>query len=154
MCIRDRFYPGEIPGCRVKALDVVHGAAEMRESPLPLVLTLMRHRAYRLQQYPVTDIGLLAGSPHGNRRTDVSLDCSPCRDRRQHGQCESRQRRNKLWLGTTSLAPGAGSSLFMPNEHQAKQQDICAANTRNSSCLLYTSPSPRDRTRYRMPSSA
>ena len=24
----------------------------------------------------------------------------------------------------------------------------------NNSCLLYTSPSPRDRTRYRMPSSA
>ena len=31
---------------------------------------------------------------------------------------------------------------------------ICADSSRNWSCLLYTSPSPRDRTRSRMPSSA
>ena len=31
---------------------------------------------------------------------------------------------------------------------------FCEVNSQSYSCLLYTSPSPRDRTRYRMPSSA
>ena len=40
---------------------------------------------------------------------------------------------------------GAGKSLFMRCLHGLAKPDIC---------LLYTSPSPRDRTRSRMPSSA
>ena len=32
--------------------------------------------------------------------------------------------------------------------------ELNASHTYNSGCLLYTSPSPRDRTRSRMPSSA
>ena len=37
-----------------------------------------------------------------------------------------------------------------------KAVDLAKAMERasNKNCLLYTSPSPRDRTRYRMPSSA
>ena len=31
---------------------------------------------------------------------------------------------------------------------------ICVGSSNRKSCLLYTSPSPRDRTRSRMPSSA
>ena len=34
------------------------------------------------------------------------------------------------------------------------RQGTSAANVDSGSCLLYTSPSPRDRTRSRMPSSA
>ena len=41
-------------------------------------------------------------------------------------------------------AVGKSLNLLLPNE----------ANTSSRSCLLYTSPSPRDRTRSRMPSSA
>ena len=39
----------------------------------------------------------------------------------------------------------AGQEILHPNDH---------VNCSQSSCLLYTSPSPRDRTRSRMPSSA
>ncbi|KQI44442.1 hypothetical protein Y869_09505 [Campylobacter jejuni CVM 41921] len=38
------------------------------------------------------------------------------------------------------------NKFIKQNEHQFEDEFI--------SCLLYTSPSPRDRTRYRMPSSA
>ena len=37
--------------------------------------------------------------------------------------------------------------------NQGEIEDACRV-TRSYLCLLYTSPSPRDRTRYRMPSSA
>ena len=36
----------------------------------------------------------------------------------------------------------------------AKQQQTQLTDSQRSACLLYTSPSPRDRTRSRMPSSA
>ena len=39
-------------------------------------------------------------------------------------------------------------------ERAASQGDIFVTTTGNKDCLLYTSPSPRDRTRSRMPSSA
>ena len=35
-----------------------------------------------------------------------------------------------------------------------KPQSVIDAEANYYTCLLYTSPSPRDRTRYRMPSSA
>ena len=44
-------------------------------------------------------------------------------------------------------AGGRGKGTFIENEQQ-KGVQLC------KSCLLYTSPSPRDRTRSRMPSSA
>ena len=52
----------------------------------------------------------------------------------------------KTWLKTTMAA---GSAVGIdPNVHSVSE----ARELRN--CLLYTSPSPRDRTRSRMPSSA
>ena len=39
-------------------------------------------------------------------------------------------------------------------KHKAKPLLITSNDLKNKSCLLYTSPSPRDRTRSRMPSSA
>ena len=39
--------------------------------------------------------------------------------------------------------------------HELKQRDVIIANLqKDNSCLLYTSPSPRDRQKSRMPSSA
>ena len=53
---------------------------------------------------------------------------------------------------------GAGFFGALPKRKQAQELRMAgnALNnlTRYKSCLLYTSPSPRDRTRSRMPSSA
>ena len=50
--------------------------------------------------------------------------------------------------GSFGSMPGAIS------KGSKKFADLAAANGMDGSCLLYTSPSPRDRTRSRMPSSA
>ena len=58
---------------------------------------------------------------------------------------------NKLWkvLKTQHTQPGKGGAYL-----QAELKEIREGTKMHSSCLLYTSPSPRDRTRSRMPSSA
>ena len=49
----------------------------------------------------------------------------------------------------------AGADAFMEIWNQKGfEVDACGNATRCIACLLYTSPSPRDRTRSRMPSSA
>ena len=48
----------------------------------------------------------------------------------------------KMWFSIAVMDDWKPKKLYCP--HCGKQQD----------CLLYTSPSPRDRTRSRMPSSA
>ena len=57
-----------------------------------------------------------------------------------------------LQLAAIALAPGQGMSLS--NETNFQYFLDLLAGRLNSGCLLYTSPSPRDRTRSRMPSSA
>ena len=57
-----------------------------------------------------------------------------------------RQRR-----GDPGIAEGAGSRPRRPARTARRADDACA---QADDCLLYTSPSPRDRTRSRMPSSA
>ena len=44
--------------------------------------------------------------------------------------------------------------LICTSDGSFQWQRFCPADSVNSICLLYTSPSPRDRTRSRMPSSA
>ena len=52
---------------------------------------------------------------------------------------------------TTALIPvGFGVALILCSPGVKKQNKVIA----HIACLLYTSPSPRDRTRSRMPSSA
>ena len=43
---------------------------------------------------------------------------------------------------------------FLPNQNAASRflQHASLGHNKSEICLLYTSPSPRDRTRYRMPS--
>ena len=48
----------------------------------------------------------------------------------------------------------AGKSLLALGQYEKAQQCLIKAHQLDSNCLLYTSPSPRDRTRSRMPSSA
>ena len=50
--------------------------------------------------------------------------------------------------------PGSGSSLAAEQVSKSKPDGYTLLIASPSSCLLYTSPSPRDRTRSRMPSSA
>ena len=63
------------------------------------------------------------------------------------------------WFGEHKIAGPEGNLAYVgvhcyssTNLHDWKDEGI-ALNVVND-CLLYTSPSPRDRTRYRMPSSA
>ena len=45
-------------------------------------------------------------------------------------------------------------SQTQPTDYGPEYQEALAAHQQAQICLLYTSPSPRDRTRSRMPSSA
>ena len=49
---------------------------------------------------------------------------------------------------------GLAAGTYFKNLKKNKQTAIIAKDTRLSGCLLYTSPSPRDRQKSRMPSSA
>ena len=48
----------------------------------------------------------------------------------------------------------AAAIVSIVRRHPMSEEDLCATLEHWSPCLLYTSPSPRDRTRSRMPSSA
>ena len=64
------------------------------------------------------------------------------------------------WIALTPSTEEMGCMSMVPRSHKQNilpHQDTFAENnilTRGQVCLLYTSPSPRDRTRSRMPSSA
>ena len=55
--------------------------------------------------------------------------------------------------GMTAIS-GALLSVLKPGDHLLAQDRLYGGTHSFATCLLYTSPSPRDRTRYRMPSSA
>ena len=58
-------------------------------------------------------------------------------------------------VGMASLMPGAERGLTVSEGKSGKLLAVVAGvELKGRSCLLYTSPSPRDRTRSRMPSSA
>ena len=52
------------------------------------------------------------------------------------------------------LASAAVPQVADPNEDWFIEESRIKGGYNNTTCLLYTSPSPRDRTRSRMPSSA
>ena len=55
----------------------------------------------------------------------------------------------------TADLPGRVTALFFDGGERVKNGDLLVEqDVSTESCLLYTSPSPRDRTRSRMPSSA
>ena len=58
---------------------------------------------------------------------------------------------------TTSIVqvyPSSGALRLTADSTVSGSRSFIAYTTYNNTCLLYTSPSPRDRTRSRMPSSA
>ena len=52
------------------------------------------------------------------------------------------------------IVTGSDDQIFEPSKSRLNKEGILPKNIGWSICLLYTSPSPRDRTRSRMPSSA
>ena len=58
------------------------------------------------------------------------------------------------WLLAIFLVPYAGIVLFLVLGSARLPRKRMEQQARMNHCLLYTSPSPRDRTRSRMPSSA
>ena len=75
---------------------------------------------------------------------DVKASCSSCASR---AGCGSRV--------LNKLGPQTSHTLSVPCEQPLSAgQKVELGIAESSLCLLYTSPSPRDRTRSRMPSSA
>ena len=66
-----------------------------------------------------------------------------------------RARNGRAFVIAALAALGCGA-VVMPIHHQMKPEELSdmLARAPLCACLLYTSPSPRDRTRSRMPSSA
>ena len=58
------------------------------------------------------------------------------------------------WLHIGGVRTALFSWLFAKSQNGEFLVRIDDTDTTRSTCLLYTSPSPRDRTRSRMPSSA
>ena len=56
--------------------------------------------------------------------------------------------------GNTLIAGGVSSGVYRSTDDGASWTRTSSNNDIHNVCLLYTSPSPRDRTRSRMPSSA
>ena len=56
--------------------------------------------------------------------------------------------------GILLLEQGTGDQLVMEAQTNSGTNDVTKIKVTNSGCLLYTSPSPRDRQKSRMPSSA
>ena len=61
--------------------------------------------------------------------------------------------RMDLWVLIEGLRD-SGTTILLTSHHLAEAQRLCNRVALMRNCLLYTSPSPRDRTRSRMPSSA
>ena len=59
-------------------------------------------------------------------------------------------------MSVSKLRENAKEFIYNPEKRAdyAERPDKAIISLKNDSCLLYTSPSPRDRTRSRMPSSA
>ena len=59
-----------------------------------------------------------------------------------------------LGLAMASAFAATGAHLYVGGQMSDKKAADILAQLKQKGCLLYTSPSPRDRTRSRMPSSA
>ena len=80
----------------------------------------------------------------------VFVDCFECKDRIFHAKAQRTQRSITSKL---IFAEFVRTMIYLIGVMKMILFTIVCF-TRHKPCLLYTSPSPRDRTRYRMPSSA
>ena len=75
--------------------------------------------------------------------TDECINC---------GACEPECPNNAIYEGGATWKFADGTGFSGRGEHPVA--GVVEADEEHEACLLYTSPSPRDRTRSRMPSSA
>ena len=81
----------------------------------------------------------------------MCLDGAPTRALvRHHGDLA----RGGVALTTVAYAAVSEVGRTLPNQIWMRPQILPDLRALTDACLLYTSPSPRDRTRYRLPSSA
>ena len=83
--------------------------------------------------------------PHQHCRSDVG-SCSPPRLERGNRACG--------WRGACSRLAGRPERVPVVAKLQRRPEDAGVGLTVHTACLLYTSPSPRDLSTSRMPSSA
>ena len=82
----------------------------------------------------------------------IGMDCIHCRPTPRPGHVEySMEYHNELIRKVTGADTGAGGVSGHAADYNLLPAD---AQRRFYDCLLYTSPSPRDRQKSRMPSSA
>eukprot|EP00657_Telonema_sp_P-1_P000300 TRINITY_DN10559_c0_g1_i1.p1 TRINITY_DN10559_c0_g1~~TRINITY_DN10559_c0_g1_i1.p1 ORF type:complete len:118 (+),score=41.34 TRINITY_DN10559_c0_g1_i1:115-468(+) len=93
----------------------------------------------------------LTGSAMRNTLSPVSTTSAITSRRVTVSACASTLSTSVGYINTTSVESVASITVDVPGTYV-----VCALTAVNDTmvCLLYTSPSPRDRTRSRMPSSA
>ena len=141
---RDTQGPG-IPAFRrlLASLDARPGPKSTRDRAILRLLFDLGLRRGEVSSLEISDLdierGLLAVKSKGHRDKDLLALPSPTRAALQ------------AWLTVRGSHPGP---LFRNFDRAKKSPERLTGTGIYNLCLLYTSPSPRDRTRSRMPSSA
>eukprot|EP00657_Telonema_sp_P-1_P002637 TRINITY_DN16083_c0_g1_i1.p1 TRINITY_DN16083_c0_g1~~TRINITY_DN16083_c0_g1_i1.p1 ORF type:complete len:146 (+),score=11.31 TRINITY_DN16083_c0_g1_i1:89-526(+) len=101
-----------------------------------------------------------------NGRVSVNKNYNPNRTNtmitstgRNNTSVRTNNTRNTVTRNSNTAATNVRNSANTRNNtttsvKNTRSENVVRTNTRSNTCLLYTSPSPRDRTRSRMPSSA
>ena len=89
----------------------------------------------------------LSGWSSRSRTSTRRRRCTACRVRRCRTRCAVSDTVSRVAACRTRFS-------LMSDARRCWRVESCTFGTTSGTCLLYTSPSPRDRTRSRMPSSA
>ena len=152
MCIRDRYYTD-----RVKKVDLLDHILDTKYEEQILIFVRTKHGADRLVR-KLKKLRYKADAIHGNKS----------QNQRQRTLKNFKENRTKILVATDVAARGIDISKLkyvinfdIPNVPESYVHRIGRAGREGEegiaisiSCLLYTSPSPRDATLSRMPSSA
>ena len=109
------------------------------------------------REAPVYDVEADGGLDAAGRRSRADDPVDLVTAMRERSAARSRRGSRRRGLEPVAALPLGDAVQSPPDDHvdtvETIPSDVAAAEERRP-CLLYTSPSPRDRTRYRMPSSA
>ena len=145
MCIRDRLYVDEVNLLDDHLVDVLLDSAASGWNTVEREGVSVRH--------PARFVLIGSGNPEEGElrpqlldRFGMSVEVRTVRDPEQRVQVVDQR-------GQFDTDPVSFLTQFQ-GQQQGLQEKVVAAQERLGSCLLYTSPSPRDATLSRMPSSA
>ena len=152
MCIRDRF-----PTPFRKELKNKHKKPKLDARP--------RTTVFKKGSMDDLTINTIVNSNSNEVPTNNDMSCEENSNNHNKLSVENEERRGNFkdgWKGTqpSPLLKAHGmnnlSEAFANGSQQSEDESVEQNHTPNTpnTCLLYTSPSPRDRTRSRMPSSA